>query len=452
MDAPNYALAVLLAVLLALGVAATAAGLRSARRRGSSGLRCLAAVGGRDNMASILHACRDLGLAGPVRAVCVAASADGPDGRAAEEAMVRLVAAGAQSGIAVAPSVSFGQGVAEGIAGAALKEGAEAVVIGWPDQAKRGAGASGRVVVDELAALTDLPILVVRRLDGRRAGRRLVLAYDKASERATGFARARETAILAWGRPFREYAVGGREVAAGEASSMAGWRELIDALRDIGPERTLLTVLSPRPADALWSQLGERMALGATEALPELAAVFVYLASPEAVEAEAPRPSGRPSDAPEGGATDAPAPIGLVGEAFATGRVRPNMSQAALVDAIMELTRELFPRELRTAESLAIEFSASARREPIELEPGVLLLHAHAEGLAEPRLAIGSRNEGWGLAALRERVRVIAVLVSPASLGPDAHLKALTELAKAFRDGTLSAALAKGEDRNVGPD
>ncbi len=451
MDAPNYGIAILLALAAAV---AAAAGLRSARRRGSPGIRCLAAVGGRDNMASILHACRDLGRAGPVRAVCVAASADGPDGRAAEEAMVRLVAAGARAGIAVAPSVSFGQGVAEGIAGAALEAGAEAVVIGWPDQAKRGAGPSGRVVVDELAALTALPIFVVRRLDGRRSGRRLVLAYDRAAERAAGFARAKETTIRAWGRPFKEYAVGGKEGAAGGASNMAGWRELIDELRAIGPERTLLTVLSPRPADALWSQLGERMALGATEAFPELAAVFAYLASHEGVGAASPRPIGPTPNEPEGIPPEAaaPAPIGLVGEAFAAGRVRPNMSQAALVDAIMELTRELFPRGLRTAESLAIEFSASARREPIELEPGVLLLHAHAEGLAEPRLAIGSRGEGWGLAALRERVRVIAVLVSPAALGPDAHLKALTELAKAFRDGSLSAALAEGEDRNVGPD
>lgn len=443
MDAPDFALAILLALAAA---GAAAAGLRSARRRGAPGLRCMAAVGGRDNMASILNACRDIGRAGPVRAVCVAASADGPDGRAAEEAMVRLVAAGARAGIAVAPSVSFRQGVAEGIAGAAIEEGAEAVVIGWPDQAKRGAGASGRVVVDELAAATDAPIFVVRKLDGRRPGRRLILAYDAAAERSAGFAQARETAIRAWGRPFKEFAGGGREGSAGGAAGMASWRELIDSLRAIGPERTLLTVLSPRPADSLWSRLGERMALGATEALPELAAVFVYLASPGSRGASAPRPSGPPSDAPEG-TSSAPAPIGLVGEAFAAGRVRPNMRQAALVDAIAELTRELFPREPRTAESLAIEFSASARREPIELEPGVLLLHAHAEGLAEPRLAIGSRGEGWGLAALRERVRVIAVLVSPASLGPDAHLKALTELAKAFRDGTLSAALSEGDER-----
>lgn len=449
MDASNYALAILLALA---AVMAAAARLRSARRRSAPGLRCLAAAGGRDNMASILHACRDLGRTGPVRAVSVAESADGSGGRAAEEAMVRLVAAGAQAGIAVEPSVSFGQGVAEGIAAAALETGAEAVVIGWPGQAKRGAGSAGRVVVDELAAMTELPIFVVRKLEGRRSGRRLVLAYDRAAERAAGFAQARETAIQAWGRPFREYAVGGAEGAPGGSASMAGWRELIDCLRSIGPERTLLAVLSPRPADALWSQLGERMALGATETFSELAAVFMYLAPPEPDGAA--RASGPPSNGPEGAPTEAepPASFGLVAEAFAAGRVKPNMTQAALVDAIMELTRELFPREPRTAESLAIEFSASARREPIELEPGVLLLHAHAEGLAESRLAIGSRSDGWGLAALRERVRVIAVLVSPASLGPDAHLKALTELAKAFRDGSLSEALAKGGDRRSGPD
>lgn len=403
-------------------------------------------------MASILRACRDLGHAGPVRAVCIAASADGPDARAAEEAMVRLVAAGAQAGIPVAPSVTFGRGVAEGIAGAALEAGARAVVIGWPDQAKRGAGASGRVVVDELAAMTELPIFVVRKLDGRGPGRRLVLAYDRAAERSEGFGSAKSTVTLAWGRPYREYAVGGAEGPARGPSSMAGWRDLIESLREVGPERALLAVLSPRPADALWSQLGERMALGATEAFPGLPAVFVYLAPPPP---DGPSPPRSIVPSLEGPGTSHPEPqasVGLVGEAFASGRVRPNMSQAALVDAITELTRELFPRELRTAESLAIEFSASARREPIELEPGVLLLHAHAEGLAEPRLAIGSRNDGWGLAALRERVRVIAVLVSPASLGPDAHLKALTELAKAFRDGSLSAALAEGEDRNVGSD
>jgi len=131
--------------------------------------------------------------------------------------------------------------------------------------------------------------------------------------------------------------------------------------------------------------------------------------------------------------------------AASASRILPRMAEPALVDAIRALTATLFPADRAAAAGLAREFSAIARREPIELEPGVLLLHAHSPGLRLPSVAIGARREGWPLSALRRPVTVVVALCSPAEAGPATHLEALTQVATAFRDGDLARRLLSGE-------
>jgi mannitol/fructose-specific phosphotransferase system IIA component (Ntr-type) len=117
------------------------------------------------------------------------------------------------------------------------------------------------------------------------------------------------------------------------------------------------------------------------------------------------------------------------------------MDEASLVGAIRRLSDSVFPFDRVASGRLAAQFSAVARKEPIELAPGILLLHAHARGVALPTLAIGSRPGGWPIIALSSPVRVAVALVSPADSGPEAHLDALTQVATAFRNRGLAERL-----------
>ncbi|MFH2114856.1 MAG: PTS sugar transporter subunit IIA, partial [Spirochaetota bacterium] len=131
--------------------------------------------------------------------------------------------------------------------------------------------------------------------------------------------------------------------------------------------------------------------------------------------------------------------------AIQSGRVMTAMREAVLIDAISTLTKALFPSDRTAASRMASDFSAIARTEPIELAPGILLLHAHAKGIAVAALAIGVNTNGWRLVALEAPVRIVIMLVSPVEAGPAAHLEALTQIAKAIRDHGFALAILDPE-------
>jgi mannitol/fructose-specific phosphotransferase system IIA component (Ntr-type) len=131
----------------------------------------------------------------------------------------------------------------------------------------------------------------------------------------------------------------------------------------------------------------------------------------------------------------------LLSAAYECGRVLTDMREEALVDAIRRLTDTILPGNRVASGRLSADFSAIARKEPIELAPGILLLHAHMDGVPLPTLAIGSRGEGWPLVALQSRVKIAVILVSPNESIPESHLEALTQIAMAFRNLGLSERL-----------
>ena len=127
-----------------------------------------------------------------------------------------------------------------------------------------------------------------------------------------------------------------------------------------------------------------------------------------------------------------------------SGRLFTDMKEEALVDAIRRLVDSIYIDDRKAAGRLAETFSGIARKEPIELAPGILLLHTHAEGITLPTVAIGARPGGWNLMALPAPVRITVILVSPVVSGPEVHLEALTQLALAFRSMGLAERLLQG--------
>jgi hypothetical protein len=136
----------------------------------------------------------------------------------------------------------------------------------------------------------------------------------------------------------------------------------------------------------------------------------------------------------------------IITDAQRNGRIMTDMQDAALVDAIRALTYCIFPNRKDVAGKLATEFSASARTEPLELEEGIILIHAHVDKMERSTLAIGVRESGWNLVALSHPIRIVLVLCSPSEANPQVHLDALTELAYAIRDKDLSGKLLGAAD------
>ncbi|HAE23654.1 MAG TPA: hypothetical protein DCG47_15240, partial [Spirochaetaceae bacterium] len=297
-------------------------------------------------------------------------------------------------------------------------------------------------------------LFVVRNIERAASSRRIVLCFAAGTEQAPGFYACVEAIQRSCGKAVQAqfYAIGATEALrlssakqglSAQAEALDGWREFINRLKAMGQPKPLVAIVATRPGSSNWSPLSERLAIAVYESLPEAPLVFAYTTEREG----ALQPESQSPASPE--ATGI-APVGpgawpeLIETARAGGRVLTDMGQAALVDAISALTRSIFPDDRIRADRMANAFSASARREPIALEPGVLLLHAHAESLDAPTLALGSRAEGWPLAALSEPVRIMVILVSPENQGPEAHLEALTQIARAFKDKRLGDVLLEG--------
>lgn len=379
----------------------------------------------------------------PIRAVCVASADDGPgpSPRDAEEALVRCVAAGATAGIRVLPGVVVSASVPDGLARAALERRADAVVVG-----------SGDALGGLLVAFPG-SVIEMRRPEAFSSSRRLVAMTVAGAESSPGFIPALEAVARAWGRPagsMEALMIGASASTLTDAArglldtrrvrAVSTWRDVPTAIDAQAARDVSFVAFASRPGAKAWNPGHDRLPVVLDASFPDAPLALWYLPRPrdDAAPGDAVTADAAPDDAPVERGTAWPP---LVSAAFASGRVLVDMREAALVDAIRSLTDSLFPHDRGTSGRLAAGFSGVARKEPIELAPGILLLHAHSDGIDRPAVAIGSRPAGWPLAALSTPVLITVALVSPSDSGPEVHLEALTQIASAFRSLGLAERL-----------
>ena len=117
------------------------------------------------------------------------------------------------------------------------------------------------------------------------------------------------------------------------------------------------------------------------------------------------------------------------------------MAETSINDAIRTLLRLHFDADRKTLARLSALFTDIAQKQPIELEPGVLLLHAHVEEASEPLVFFGARTEGLRLLSLEAPARLIVLLCAPAAQSPEEHLKTLGEIARLLKGGRIAGLL-----------
>jgi len=410
----------------------------------------LANPGTAAGLLSLAFAIRGRTPAPPVRPLVICEEEDSErELERAEYLLTQAMVASRDAGQQISPATERAPSVAEGLARVAAELGDPTLILGWHRRARPFSPLAAGVVEATLA-LTEALVVVVRPASGFRGIERLVLALPPGS--GPGL-EARPTL------PFISALVGAllpglgsrilvlaqdREAAAArrlsarlrfrgstEIMEVPSWKQFAKAAAPAplaaAARRSCYAVLSGRPGSPGWHPSFENLPREFAEAFADSPLLVIH----------------PPAEAEGGGEEEEGQGIFAVAES--KGRVLVGMEETAVTDALRRLLATTWGKESGLARLTAL-FTGIAQKEAIELEPGVVLLHAHVPGIEAPLVFFGSRPEGWRLLALAEPVRVLVVLCAPEGQAPERHLATLGELARLFKDGRLARRLAAPRD------
>jgi Kef-type K+ transport system membrane component KefB len=358
---------------------------------------------------------------------------------AAESLLAKAIVRGNEAGVPIAPVTAVSVSVAEGIRNAARERSASAIVVGWSKAPKFSRALFGSVIEQVLAGCPEL-VVVAHIAKPARDITRLILVLPPLVERHPGYARglqAISTLLSRTGAHLSIYAQKPNGQAAREAASrlrargqiqvseLENWKDVGQAARIASGSNSAFALFCVRPGGPAWHPAVEKLPHILEEDFPGSPILLFYLpeAGAEAATAAAEREAG---------------PADLFTAALEAGRVIPAMEETAVMDGVKELLRRAFGENRKVLGRLSAQFTEIAQKAPIELEPGIVLLHAHVPEVEEPVVFFGARPEGFRILALDSPARVLVVLCSPESLPPEAHLATLGEIARLFKDRALA--------------
>jgi Kef-type K+ transport system membrane component KefB/mannitol/fructose-specific phosphotransferase system IIA component (Ntr-type) len=117
---------------------------------------------------------------------------------------------------------------------------------------------------------------------------------------------------------------------------------------------------------------------------------------------------------------------------FPASHIRIDLTGPDIYDAIEKLLQPAFLQQKTVVKEISNILMHMAQTEPMELSPGVVLLHAHIQQVYAPTAFIGINKQGWKLPNISEDIKTLFVLLSPKDASPEFHLKALADLVRPF--------------------
>ncbi len=103
--------------------------------------------------------------------------------------------------------------------------------------------------------------------------------------------------------------------------------------------------------------------------------------------------------------------------------------QNTLEEAIHRMTNEAFSDQPETAEEAFANLMSSMQTYPVELAPGIVLLHTRCGNLPHSQLLVCHHSESRTLPELPQPVKIFLVLLNSQSKPPEYHLKILSLVA-----------------------
>lgn len=388
----------------------------------------------------------------------------------AETMLAAAVMQGATSQVPVIPVSHVAVNVAKGILDTAAEHQTNVIVIGW-NKSPRLSNAFFGSVIDQVISGGSQMVLVARTIE-RLSTPHIVIIVPPLCDQHPGFIvtvkaldslvrknQAKTVLMTLSGhgaglsRAFRDSGFSGTL----QTLEIDSWKDVSQGLKQTQSGKKTFVLISARPSEPSWHPAIERLPHRIGEEFPDSNLLMLYFPSPlkmgktdeeETTEGVGVFPAASASERPEGGAAANPAreTSRILRRAVSNGTVRVNMQHTAIADGIFELVSSAFPFDRKLASKFGARLTETVQRQPIEIEPGVILLHDRVSGIEEPIVCLGSHRQGFRIALLEKPVTVMIVLFVPEDEGPEKHLAFLGEIAHLFKDEGLTRRLLGADE------
>jgi len=338
-----------------------------------------------------------------------------------------------------------------GILDSAVQKNADTILIGW-NKPPRLAHAFFGNIIDQVVSGSNSLVLVARGQFPWKSTKQILAVfpplvdthggYESALQCIKRFAQASFATLYCFiPEDFEEKFTSLCKISFSSInhrmSTFSTWREIPDLFQKSATAYSAIVLISARPGEVSWSPAFERLPHMLAENLPAANVLMLYMPSYKEQKEE---PSPQPAPLPE----TIPAPLpsraessnaeALLLESVRAGRIQVNMEGSALAEGVYKIIFSAFPngekKQLRTLADHCIEM---LQRQPIEIEPGVVLLHDRLENIAYPIVCFGAQKKGYRLSALEAPVQIIVLILVPANQSAEEHLRFLADIAALFR-------------------
>ncbi|MBP7869416.1 MAG: cation:proton antiporter [Candidatus Hydrogenedentes bacterium] len=352
-----------------------------------------------------------------------------------ENLMAQCLARAASAEIPVEPRVRISTNTADGIVKAAREMHADLALFGWGQDKTVATRIFGTV---RKRMLQECPsrLMFCRLVTSLNTTRRLrVPLPPRASQRSDIGDLAAESQRLArqLGAKVHLYICNPEETERMEAlfektipetpcvvTSLNSWETLRERLLgDLTPDDMVL-LPSERPLGTFWRPSMNRLPDIIAERFPQLNLLIAY---PALVEYAPPSEYEIP-------------------DSISSHLILPvTLDQAQPLDmALQTMAARLCDRDAPRNDILELLRQAAANY-PVELVPGIVMLHAHSDSVGSTTILVGAGGAGWSFPGVETPAGTILALISPRSKSPEIHLAALSQLARACREGEFTRAI-----------
>ncbi len=338
-----------------------------------------------------------------------------------------------------------------GILESAAQKNADTIVIGWSSSPRLAHAFFGNVIDQVVSGSTSL-VLVARGQFPWKSTKQILAVFPPFVDTHGGYGAALQCierfaqssfATLhcfipkdheanvtgSWGAAFSSI--------ARRTSRFSTWREIPDLFQKAATGYSSIVLVSARPGEASWSPAFERLPHMLAENLPDANVLMLYMPSYNGQKEELSPQTASPPEAAETPSTPLPdtsSAEALLLESVRAGRIQVNMEGSALAEGIYKIIFSAFPGgEKKQLQALADHCIEMLQRQPIEIEPGVVLLHDRIENIAYPLVCFGAQKKGYRLSALEAPVQIIVLILVPVHQSAEEHLRFLAEVATLFR-------------------
>ncbi len=360
----------------------------------------------------------------------------------AENMLGGVVVHAVAAGVPVFPVTRVDTNVATGLCRAMTDFRAATAVMGWNGEVSSLQRVFGRVL-DQLLDQSLQMLMVYRAAGPLRAVQRLIVLEPPLVDRHPGMAVVKQCLVglsQQLGAGLHRLCLADAVASWPAAAAGAGVR----VLPSWSAALSTLAELAPGPGDAVVVLAVRRGALGwqpALDRLPRQAAgrfadVNLIIAYP---------PEGDQAASPAA----APAAAAAAAPLVRPEDVRVDLDRTELDGAVEALLEIALAGEPQALAQVLRQCRDAAVPAPLELVPGVVLVHLHvraAAALAESRVLLGLNPRGFAVRGSDSPASCLFLLLSPADQPVEVHLRKLAAIAGCLRDPARRRGLLEAPD------